>query len=1014
MDRHPADGHFATFRRTGEPKALAEVFDRLAPELLLVAAHLARSDSEPEDLLQATFLTAIESAERWDEARPLLPWLLGILINLARHEHRRRRHAALVESLSADSEPDPAAMLETAELAAQLGAALERLPLSYRHVMTLRWVHGLNPTEIAHSLGSPPATVKTQLRRGLSILRQALPAGIATAALLRATPGQGLEGVRVAVLAAAANGPPGAAAGAHGGAVVTSAARWLALPHRLLGELVVAGVLAAGAVLAWPEAAADLGPGPPPRDVALAADSSLPAPVQSVAARAPIDAPLAIGGTVSLDVHFAGDGARAGGAFVGFLPLDGDRPSLRERWVRADEHGRAHVANLVPGRYAAVAERGGRIELRVENASPLHATLAIPPGIDVDGEVVDGNGRALAGAAVHVSRPGALDEVVLAAFTDADGCFRLRAVEPQRCLSASATGFAISVHVPVVAPPHAGARSLRIALTDPGITIAGEVRDEAGRPIASACFMLGLNFPDPSTTVGHAPTHAPPLWLVSGADGRFSGIGAPRLRQPLWCAAPGYATHAQSLTPDGQPIHVVLRRGATLSGRTLDAAGSAVAGARVEVLPKRHAGRGVRIGPPWATLTATTGADGGFAVKGIASGAANVRVVDAAGRSAAGVLDLADGADHAWTAVLAVPAPIVARVVDAQGVPQPGASVALARAGENAARQRASTDAAGRAVFADVEPDTYSVSLVAATGPFAGALATVTGVRPGAEVELVASDEARLAGSIRGRVADAAGQPIPGVTVLAQLGVRGRAEATSASDGTFHLRPIPAAVYEVGVVCEDLLLARVSGVDAGAAGAPLDLIVHERGVVTFALAPASAALATKAAVRVVDEDGRCWAIGSDLTSGVENRFELPWGAYLAVVADPACALCVVPFAIRAGETTAIVVELTPGHAQVVRISHPYDGSGIELHWTWRDGDGRLLFRDRKPWYLSAAGDAEHRIGLAAGRYQLHLESDRGLAAHAAFTVTGTDRDVPVVLAMRAAPPRVDPPTDPRR
>ena len=87
--RRDPDRLFAEFRRSGDPRALGEVYDLLAPELLRVALHTAREPAEAEDVLQATFLAAIEQAERFDPARRVLPWLVGILANEARKARER-------------------------------------------------------------------------------------------------------------------------------------------------------------------------------------------------------------------------------------------------------------------------------------------------------------------------------------------------------------------------------------------------------------------------------------------------------------------------------------------------------------------------------------------------------------------------------------------------------------------------------------------------------------------------------------------------------------------------------------------------------------------------------------------------------------------------------------------------------------------------------------------------------------------------------------------------------------
>src|SRR5215831_12214403 len=94
---------FERYRREADLDALAEVFDRTAAQLLKVAVHLTRDEAQAEDLVQATFLAAIEHAERFDASRELVPWLTGILANKAK----------LARALSARS-PDPKRLSERA------------------------------------------------------------------------------------------------------------------------------------------------------------------------------------------------------------------------------------------------------------------------------------------------------------------------------------------------------------------------------------------------------------------------------------------------------------------------------------------------------------------------------------------------------------------------------------------------------------------------------------------------------------------------------------------------------------------------------------------------------------------------------------------------------------------------------------------------------------------------------------------------------------------------------------
>ena len=78
------ESQFARFARRADAGALSSVFDRTAPTLLRLAIHLCGDATEAEDLVQATFVVAIEQAQTYDPGRPLLPWLTGILAKKAR------------------------------------------------------------------------------------------------------------------------------------------------------------------------------------------------------------------------------------------------------------------------------------------------------------------------------------------------------------------------------------------------------------------------------------------------------------------------------------------------------------------------------------------------------------------------------------------------------------------------------------------------------------------------------------------------------------------------------------------------------------------------------------------------------------------------------------------------------------------------------------------------------------------------------------------------------------------
>jgi DNA-directed RNA polymerase specialized sigma24 family protein len=62
MTRSPDDRNFDRFRRTGDVRALAKVFDRVAPLLWPIATRLCADRPSAEDAVQNTFLVALENA----------------------------------------------------------------------------------------------------------------------------------------------------------------------------------------------------------------------------------------------------------------------------------------------------------------------------------------------------------------------------------------------------------------------------------------------------------------------------------------------------------------------------------------------------------------------------------------------------------------------------------------------------------------------------------------------------------------------------------------------------------------------------------------------------------------------------------------------------------------------------------------------------------------------------------------------------------------------------------------
>ncbi|MEM9380142.1 MAG: RNA polymerase sigma factor [Planctomycetota bacterium] len=175
---------FLRYRKKGDAAALGRVFDLVAPELLALAVHVTGDLSTAEDAVQDTFLVAVEGADRYDATRPLVPWLVGILVHRARKGRDRRRDdrvrataedGAPLDELPAEAPgSDPARATAAREIEDLVARAVTKLGEPYRSVVEQHLGECAPPRDIAVSLGRAPGTVRVQLHRGLEQLRAQL------------------------------------------------------------------------------------------------------------------------------------------------------------------------------------------------------------------------------------------------------------------------------------------------------------------------------------------------------------------------------------------------------------------------------------------------------------------------------------------------------------------------------------------------------------------------------------------------------------------------------------------------------------------------------------------------------------------------------------------------------------------------------------------------------------------------------------------------------------------------
>lgn len=148
----------------GDPAAVRALVDQFQAEVFGLCVRLLRHRQDAEDVTQEVFLRIFRSLRRWDAARPLRPWVLGIAVNRCRtwmtQRARRPKIADYLHESVAAPAPD-----DSAELLVEIETALADLRPEYRSVFVLFHEHGQPYEDIAAALGRPIGTIKTWLHR---------------------------------------------------------------------------------------------------------------------------------------------------------------------------------------------------------------------------------------------------------------------------------------------------------------------------------------------------------------------------------------------------------------------------------------------------------------------------------------------------------------------------------------------------------------------------------------------------------------------------------------------------------------------------------------------------------------------------------------------------------------------------------------------------------------------------------------------------------------------------------
>ncbi len=157
----------------GEFRSMIEQHQRM---VFSIALRIARDHGIAEEIAQDVFLELYRSGEKMQSADHVRFWLRRVAVHRATDALRRQTRQPEVgaeewldEQHGAVSEWTPAL---NDSVVVRLETMVGTLPEAMRVAVVLRYGEDMSPDEIAQLLGQPVPTVKSNLQRGLKVLRQ--------------------------------------------------------------------------------------------------------------------------------------------------------------------------------------------------------------------------------------------------------------------------------------------------------------------------------------------------------------------------------------------------------------------------------------------------------------------------------------------------------------------------------------------------------------------------------------------------------------------------------------------------------------------------------------------------------------------------------------------------------------------------------------------------------------------------------------------------------------------------
>jgi RNA polymerase sigma-70 factor, ECF subfamily len=171
------DSDLVQLAQRGDRDAFAVLVRTHGDRLFAIARRILRDIDLADDAVQQALVVAWRELPSLREADRFEAWSTRILVRICFELSRTSRRAAVhLVPLDVAIEPMTADAAEAVARRDLLERGFRRLPPEQRAILVLRHFIGLEPAEIAETLGIPPGTVRSRLHYAHREMRAALEA----------------------------------------------------------------------------------------------------------------------------------------------------------------------------------------------------------------------------------------------------------------------------------------------------------------------------------------------------------------------------------------------------------------------------------------------------------------------------------------------------------------------------------------------------------------------------------------------------------------------------------------------------------------------------------------------------------------------------------------------------------------------------------------------------------------------------------------------------------------------